>query len=170
MLDHPWLSDATCRTPRTLNEQEAKDLQKNLCSFANAPPPKKTVLSLLVGTRTHTTDLDSLKKPFIKLDRDQDGFLTIDDLKFAFKGIADDSPTPLNIATVFNALDLDQDGRLDYAEFLQAAADPSRLATQQNLEELFKVMDMDGDGRIARRDLAGAMASEGGRDGGRSWD
>lgn len=170
MLNHPWLSDATCgNPPSSLTEEALQDLQANLSNFARAPPLKKTVISLLSGLQTPSSTADTLKKTFIHLDRDLDGFVTLDDLNHAFTSAAkhehkhDDGPRPSSasdLKSLFNQLDRGRRGRLDLAEFMEAAADHSQLATREKLEELFKLVDTDGDGRIQTGDLGEAVAAK----------
>jgi len=49
--------------------------------------------------------------------------------------------------------DLNQDGQIDYQEFIQAAIDHRSLLNKQNIELLFKMFDTDKDGNITIDEL-----------------
>lgn len=50
-------------------------------------------------------------------------------------------------------LDINNDGKIDYSEFISAAVNRARLLSQQNLEVAFKMFDTDGNGYISVREL-----------------
>lgn len=52
--------------------------------------------------------------------QDRDGFMTLDDLR---RGLADPQMRGLNLAQLMDDLDRNQDGRLEYTEFIAAAMD-----------------------------------------------
>ena len=43
------------------------------------------------------------------------------------------------------SLDLDNNGNIDFREFLTAAVDHSKFLTQENIDEVFKVFDKNDD-------------------------
>ena len=52
-----------------------------------------------------------------------------------------------------NSCDLDGDGKIDYAEFIQAAIDHKHLLNKQNLEIAFNMFDLNHDGQISISEL-----------------
>lgn len=50
--------------------------------------------------------------------------------------------------TVFQNVDLDGDGKLDFSEFIAGAIDHQKLLTKQNLTQMFKLFDVNNDGVI----------------------
>ena len=52
--------------------------------------------------------------------------------------------------STLGALDTTNDGRMDYNEFLQGAANRySMLENEDNLKRAFAILDKDGDGRLS---------------------
>ena len=49
--------------------------------------------------------------------------------------------------------DLDGDGKIDYAEFIQATIEHKALLNEQNIKAAFKMFDLNGDGSISTDEL-----------------
>ena len=54
---------------------------------------------------------------------------------------------------MMRAADVNGDGHIDYAEFVSAAIDTTKLLSEPNLETAFKIFDTNGDGSISRAEL-----------------
>ena len=107
-----------------------------------------------------------LREAFIKLDTNQDGALTVDELANGLgnlqlfellqnHGREDED----QFQHIMQQVDLDGDGRIDYAEFIQAAIDHKHLLNKQNLEIAFDMFDLNHDGQISIDELK-AMFSD----------
>ena len=53
----------------------------------------------------------------------------------------------------FYAMDQNNDGYVDYQEFIGACVDNHEVLNKENLEELFRSSDLDGDGRLSVQEL-----------------
>eukprot|EP00360_Condylostoma_magnum_P002205 CAMPEP_0168313468 /NCGR_PEP_ID=MMETSP0210-20121227/2132_1 /TAXON_ID=40633 /ORGANISM="Condylostoma magnum, Strain COL2" /LENGTH=62 /DNA_ID=CAMNT_0008270377 /DNA_START=417 /DNA_END=605 /DNA_ORIENTATION=+ len=54
-------------------------------------------------------------------------------------------------------VDADNNGVIDYSEFLMAATRKDVLLASENLESAFKVFDIDGNGTITADELRGIL-------------
>lgn len=81
--------------------------------------------------RTQAADLISLKKMFLKLDTSQDGFLSLDELKEGMANVLGSifAGAP-DWQALINQLDTNGDGKIDYAEFITAAVNRSKLLSE----------------------------------------
>ena len=50
-------------------------------------------------------------------------------------------------------LDLNHDGKIDYAEFMTAAVNRAKLLNNENLKIAFDMLDTDGNGQITKDEL-----------------
>ena len=56
--------------------------------------------------------------------------------------------------TIFDKLDTDKEGGIDFDEFLIGACDKSKLLTHENLEMVFKILDSNKTGKISEEDVS----------------
>ena len=54
-------------------------------------------------------------------------------------------------------LDTNQDGKIDYGEFITAAVNRTRLLNEENLRIAFNLLDKDGNGYISKDELRAAF-------------
>ena len=52
-----------------------------------------------------------------------------------------------------NQLDTNQDGKIDYGEYITAAVNRIRLLNEENLRIAFNLFDKDGNGLISKEEL-----------------
>lgn len=115
---------------------------------------------MLSNLRMQQSELKDLKAMFLKVDSSQDGFLSLDELRAGLSevlgSIKADSP---DWYEVIDQLDTNNDGKIDYSEFITAAVDRAKLLNQQNLEIGFQMFDQDGNGKISRDELKNVFHS-----------
>ena len=58
---------------------------------------------------------------------------------------------------VIDSIDTNNDGLIDYDEFMTAASNRCKLLNDQNLRNAFEVLDSSGDGFISADELQGAF-------------
>ena len=92
---------------------------------------------------------------FQPLDQDHDGALTLDDYRAAFDVFLDpagEAQVKAGNRALFDALDLDSDGRIareEYAAFVRPLG-----VTEEAAGLAFRQLDRDGDGSLGREDFA----------------
>ncbi|CAD6187558.1 unnamed protein product [Caenorhabditis auriculariae] len=96
---------------------------------------------------------DDLKVIFREFDINGDGFIQRNELKAVMQKMGQ-SPTDEELNAMFNSADRDNDGNIDFSEFiLIARANPLSLS----LKAVFEELDVDGDGCITRSELRTAF-------------
>jgi len=98
--------------------------------------------------------LNELSVLFKKWDSNNDGYLSFEELDQNINEITQLFANDENaVREMLKHADVNQDGRLDYTEFVTAAFDKHKLLNKKNLDRVFKMIDADGDGRISRQEL-----------------
>ena len=91
---------------------------------------------------------------FLNLDTNNDGFLTIDELRAGFDEISKIfQMQEIDVEKMMKACDGNGDGRIDYTEFIAAAFEKDLLLTGDNLRDVFALLDQDGNGKITKDEL-----------------
>ncbi|XP_019150559.1 PREDICTED: calmodulin-like protein 3 [Ipomoea nil] len=132
-----------------------------------------------VGTRTRSiisADKEELKGVFATFDKNDDGFITKQELKESLKNIGI-SMEDKDIAEMMEKVDENKDGLIDLHEFYELCnsflggesereGDGEEMSRkEENLREAFEVFDEDTDGLITAKELSKVLGSLGLKDG-----
>lgn len=104
-----------------------------------------------------------LEEAFAMFDKDSDGTITLKELAttLSLLGI---NPSEEELLVMFNSVDLDKNGVIDYDEFkllMEQHLKNEPMTEEQELREAFKAFDRDGNGKIDAAELKQAMTSLG---------
>lgn len=86
---------------------------------------------------------------FRKLDKNSDGYITLRELKSAMKNDIDSE----EIESIVKGIDTDQNGAINYTEFIAATMGNQALTDKQRLMKAFKLLDVNGDGELNISDI-----------------
>merc|ERR1711907_858461 len=119
---------------------------------------KKAALTV-IATELSEESLKDLKEMFMGLDKDNDGTLTVDEMK---KGMikAGIKEIPDNLMEIMKEVDSDGSGVIDYTEFLAATLSRRQYMQEDIVWSAFRVFDLDGDGQITREELAQVLSGD----------
>lgn len=97
------------------------------------------------------------------MDTNKDGTLTRDEFLQATKEIQamrfkEKENTKWD--EVFQNIDLDGDGRLDFHEFIAGAVEHTKILTKKNLQYMFKLFDANNDGVIELDEFKNALPTQ----------
>jgi Ca2+-binding EF-hand superfamily protein len=149
-----------------LSTTDKADLFNKLVSFSKTPNFFKMIASFAVGLGMDEGLEDQkqiIKQAFYQMDENPDGCLTINELiKAKDKLIATasgelDEDQPFMTCDcwdgVFQSIDLDGSGRIDFHEFYSATVDHTKLLTKDKLEKVFRTLDCNRDGYLDMDDF-----------------
>lgn len=154
VLEHKWLR---FYTDKPNSEEIILNLNmSNLVNYANSEKFKKAVRSF-IATRTKEDEIQHLKEIFSALDLNNDGYLTLEELKIGCSKI---SQLEIDIEELFKLIDTDKSGVINYTEFLAATIEQQIYLKEDKLLQAFRVFDQDKSGKISAKEVAKIIKTE----------
>jgi calcium-dependent protein kinase len=159
-LEHPWF--ATTRERWSVEQKTAHNLIvsrsafKNMRNFSKLQVFEKAVLTQ-IAHQSCSTEVEHLRKLFFDLDVKKDGVISRDELKEGFQRFNDRHADEGLDTLIFEAMDTAEVGEISYTEFLAAALDVHRVATDDVVQRAFQVFNMNQDGHISRAELEAVL-------------
>jgi len=152
VLKHPWM----------LQEASLEELPLNLNyqllqNFTNAERLKKVALTV-IASKMSEDEIKGLSEQFTKLDKNGDGVLTFEEMKAGLHEIKDKFGGELY--KVFESIDTDKNGTINYTEFVAAAMEKSTYLKEDKLLDAFKVFDKDRNGKITAEELRDILGND----------
>lgn len=100
-----------------------------------------------MGLRADKADLKLLQISFNSIDQNNDGKLSVDEIKQAEKETKQ-FKLGAKWEDVLKECDLNGDGFIDFNEFFACAVSHQKIATEKNIKYAFDQFDENGDGQI----------------------
>lgn len=88
---------------------------------------------------------------FLTLDTSNDGFLSLSELEQGMNQIM--GSVHFEMKTLIADMDSNQDGKIDFQEFIAAAIKKEIALQKVHLETAFKLIDKDGDRKICKKEF-----------------
>ena len=151
LLDMNWFK---LQRQETLTTDQQLNISANVAAFRKTTAFQSGVCSIIANLQTKAEDLKEVREMFLKFDANNDGFLTLEELRSGYSDIAQilnvEEP---DVEEMLRGADLDGDGKIDYTEFIAAAFQKDLLLSGENLQRAFRMFDADGDGTISKEEL-----------------
>ncbi|PUZ71520.1 hypothetical protein GQ55_2G319400 [Panicum hallii var. hallii] len=151
VLEHPWLKNADKASNVSLGEV----VRSRLKQFSSMNKFKKKALGV-VAMNLPVEEIDKYTQMFNTMDKDNDGNLTLEELKEGFR--INGQPVPEEeIKMLLEAGDIDGNGTLDCEEFVTVLLHIKKMSNDEYLPKAFKFFDKDGNGFIEMEELMEAL-------------
>lgn len=153
-LNHDWIKN---QSDREISPETSQIYLDRLRQFQGASRLKKAILSYLASRVTEEEIKENIKI-FKQIDKNSDGYITLKELQ---KGLAGkDKKTYEEIETIMMSVDTDNNGAINFNEFIAATLDVSIYKDYHKLEKAFKFFDKDHDGQIDELELKNSLAGK----------
>ncbi|XP_066390552.1 calcium-dependent protein kinase 22-like [Miscanthus floridulus] len=151
VLEHPWLKNADKASNVSLGEV----VRSRLKQFSSMNKFKKKALGV-VAMNLPREEIDKYNQMFHTMDKDNDGNLSLDELKEGFW--INGHPVPEEeIKMLLQAGDIHGNGTLDCEEFVTVLLHIKKMSNNEYLPKAFKFFDKDGNGFIEMAELMEAL-------------
>ena len=149
-LNHPWFKEQKSRElyNEILDQKILQKLLDNLKKYKKTSIIQETALAYLVHNFPQMKDVINACKLFNQIDINGDGKITENEL---YKGLCSKIKSDTldeDIKNIFQKLDMDDDGYIEYEEFVRAAVSKEKFMGDNVLKFAFRFFDKDNSGKI----------------------
>jgi len=102
-----------------------------------------------------------LERIFKAIDLDGDGTLSKEEILQCYEEHFGVPITKKEVDALFAKIDLDNNGSIDYTEFVTATMEESKLVTEKRLRIAFNMFDRNGDGSLSSDEIKDILCSNG---------
>jgi calcium-dependent protein kinase len=151
VLKHSWFKKLDVKKNITdVDEELLKNTIQNLKKYNPEYKLQQAVLAYLVHNFPQIEEIKEVSKVFSKFDEDCDGKLTRQEM---IKGISNALSITKKeasdlVSEIFNIIDNDNNGSIEFEEFIRAGLDKEIFCDEEILRFAFDYFDKDGSGQI----------------------
>lgn len=149
-LNHPFLNQ---EHPHIENSQACISALKSLKSFQFHNKLKEAVNTYIASQCLSIHDTKELKSLFKDIDTNNDGLISKEELIEYYNMYMGQDYSIEEIEKIFDAVDSDRSGFVDYTEFIKAAINEKVLQNNIFLRQAFDKFDVDNSGKISAEEL-----------------
>lgn len=120
---------------------------------------KAATLTFIGSQLLSKSEREELARVFKKLDQNGDGKLSKEEIKEGYIKHFGRLISDKEVDVMFDAVDTDQSGYIDYTEFVVASANEKALMTSERLSLAFKMFDKDGSGMITPSEIRQVLSA-----------
>jgi len=99
------------------------------------------------------SEKENLARIFKAIDKNGDGKLSKEEILDGYDKYMGKSIDKDDVEKMFEAVDTDKSGFIDYSEFVLASMNEKNLLTNEKLQSAFKMFDKDGSGYISSTEI-----------------
>ncbi len=155
VLEHDWIKHCAPNSNGLLTNINIQcfKIYKNIHKI-------KRAIYTFIALRLNDEDTKNLKKLFKLFDIDHDGRITLNEMKNAFIKL-NVKDYGNEIENIFNSIDTDKNGIIDYTEFLSASINGNNeIISKKTLKDTFKLLDKDNSGKISKNNMINVLKLE----------
>ena len=151
-LNDPWVRMFT----------EKSKVQKPICvnaltqlrGFQCERKLQQAVVAYIANSMATKKQEDRMLEIFKQFDTNHDGILSMEEVREGFKEfLGEQIMFEAELQKIFKQVDMNQNGQIEYSEFIAAASNLQLMMTENNLKQAFDLFDLDENGYITPREL-----------------
>lgn len=164
-LNHSWFKNMFTERNKDLLEYQKinfpkthlKDIITNIKHFRAEKKLQQAALAFIVHNLAHYEDILELRNVFTAFDLNGDGRLTKDELIKGMSQVMTKGEAKANVEKIMETIDVDNNGFIEYEEFLRASLNKEKLLSKENIRMAFNLFDRDGSGFISKEEIKSVL-------------
>ena len=149
-LQHPWVTEMS---HSQVDANLAVGALSNLKTFRADQKLKQATFAFIASQLLTKAEKENLAKIFKAIDKNGDGKLSKEEILEGYDVFFGKNLDKVDIEKMFDAVDIDRSGYIDYSEFVIATMNEKQLLTNEKLQSAFKMFDKDGSGLISAEEI-----------------
>jgi calcium-dependent protein kinase len=145
-LQHPWITEFSSGS---VDANIAMGALSNLKTFRADQKLKQATFAFIASQLLSKQEKENLARIFKAIDKNGDGKLSKEEILEGYDLFFGKHLDKDEVEKMFDAVDIDRSGFIDYSEFVIAAMNEKQLLTNEKLQSAFKMFDKDGSGMIS---------------------
>lgn len=154
-LTHAWFKKFA--KADKIKKSLASKALSNLKNFRAEQKLKQATLQYIIQNIAAKEQINEMEEIFSAMDENNDGMLSKEEISNGYEKHFGVPIEDEELDKIFDAIDTDGSGAIDYSEFLMATMNESQLLSKENLKRAFKMFDKDGSGTISRDEIREAL-------------
>ena len=149
-LNHQWFKQLNTKElyNRIEDENIIINLINNIKNYKRESALQETALAYLVHNFPQIPDVINASKLFNQIDKNDNGTINKDELYNGLKDRLRINNLKKEVDIIFNNLDMDGNGFIEYEEFIRAAVNKNFFISDEIIRFAFKFFDKDNSGKI----------------------
>jgi calcium-dependent protein kinase len=150
-LNNIWfLKFKTKEQANMLKPEKIQTCLKNIKNYQGGYILQQAALAYLVHNNTHLPEVQDAYRLFNLIDENNDGQITKEEFYNGLKKFhtVDEKTLQEDVDIIFSSIDADNNGFIEYEEFVRAAIDKNKFLGDDVLQLAFRFFDKDGSGEI----------------------
>jgi calcium-dependent protein kinase len=152
-LQHPWIVQANELQREAVSSDMAMGALTNLQNFNAQSKLKQATFAFIASQLLSKGEKEQIDKVFRAMDANGDGKLSKEEIKNGYAEYFGRSLNDNEIDEMFDKVDSDKSGAIDYSEFVVATMNEKNLLSNNKLQTAFKMFDKDGGGSISVEEI-----------------
>ncbi|KAL6987127.1 Calcium-dependent protein kinase 14 [Sarracenia purpurea var. burkii] len=154
VLAHPWLQNAK----KAPNVSLGESVRARLKQFSVMNKLKKNALKV-IAEHLSVEEVAGIKEGFELMDINNKGKINLDELREGLQKLGHQIPDS-DLHILMEAGDVDNDGHLNYGEFVAISVHLRKMSSDDHLQKAFDFFDQNRSGYIEIEELMDALAEE----------
>mgnify|MGYP003588799732 CR=1 FL=1 len=145
VLEHSWFKEVDSEPTKVID----KKILQNLSNFETKSQLQRAIYFFMINNLVSKDEKKELTEIFQRLDTNNDGVISRDELYMGFQAAELPGLTAADIENLMDKIDSNKSKAIDYSEFLAAAMDRKKMISKERIKKVFTIFDKDGNGKIS---------------------